>query len=105
MPALRPHGERLLECGRGFAVISAGLGGGVRPADEELGPFGIAGRGELEGAGEPHLRLGGIEAERALAGQREKTPRRRGELPRLLRGAGGLGELERLQVVVGEHLG
>ena len=97
-------GERLLERGCGLAR-PAGLVGGVRPADEQLRPLRIVGRGELERAGEPRFRLGGVEAERPLAGEREEAPRRHGELLRLLRVAGGLGQLERLQVVVGEYLG
>ena len=97
-------GECLVERGRGLAR-AAGLEGGVRPADEELGPLGIVGGRELERPGEPRFRLGGVEAERPLAGEREEAPRRQGELRRLLRVAGGLGELECLQVVVGEHLG
>src|SRR5204863_9839136 len=55
--------------------------------------------------GEPRLCLGGIEAERPLTGEREEAPRRQGELRRLFRVAGGLGELECLQIMVGEHLG
>jgi hypothetical protein len=33
LAARTKHGERLLEGGRGFALIRAGLGGGFRPAD------------------------------------------------------------------------
>jgi hypothetical protein len=97
-------GKRLLERLSGLAA-AAGLEGSVRPADKEVGPLGSVGRRELERPGEPRLGLGGIETERPLAGEREEAPSRRGELLGLLRIAGRLGELERLQVVVGEHLG
>ena len=93
--------ERLVERGRGLAR-AAGLEDGVRPAEEQLRPLRIVGRAELERAGEPRLCLGGVEAERPLAREREEAPRRCGELFCLLGVAGRLGELERLQVVVGE---
>src|SRR5262249_50699507 len=97
-------GERLLE--RVFGLTWAtGLEGCVRPADKKLRPLGIVGRVELERSGESRLRLGGVEAERPFAREREETPRRHGKLCGLLGVAGGLGELERLQVVVGEQLG
>ena len=72
-------GERLLERGLGLARL-AGLVGRLRPADQQLGPLGIVGRGELERAREPRFGLSGVEAERALAGKREEAPRRQGEL-------------------------
>ena len=92
--------ERLVERSRGLAR-AAGLEGGVRPAEEQLRPLRVVGRAELERAGEPRLRLGGVEAERPLPGEREKAAGRCGELFGLLGVAGGLGELECLQVVVG----
>ena len=104
LAASTERGERLLER-LGRLAQAPGLHGGIRPADEELGPLGIIGRGELERSGEPRLGLGGIEPECTLAGERQEPTRRFGQLLGLFRVAGGLGELERLQVVVGEHLG
>ena len=83
----------------------ASLVGGVCPAREEVRPPEILCRRQLERPSEPLLGLGGVEAERTLAGEREEAARRQGKLLRLLTVAGGLGELERLHVVVGEHLG
>ena len=96
--------ERLLERSRGLARTTS-LKSSVGPASEQLGPPGIVGRGEVERAGEPRFCLGGVEAERALAGERKKAASGCGEVVCLLRVAGRLGELERLQVVVGEYLG
>src|SRR5215211_9047598 len=88
--------ERLVE--RGCALAgAASLVDGVRPADKQVGPPRIIGRGELKRAGEPRLRLGGVKAERPLARKREEPPSRPAELVRLLRVAGGLDELECLQ--------
>src|SRR5207253_5545787 len=96
--------ERLVERGCGLAG-AAGLVDGVRPADKQVGPPRIIGRGELERASEPRFRLGGVEAERPLAGEREEAPRRPGELLRQLRVTGGPRQLKRLKVVMGEYLG
>ena len=92
--------ERLVERG-GRLARAAGLEGGVRPAEQQFRPLRIVGRAELERAGEPRLCLGGVEAERPLPGEREEAASRCSELVCLLRVAGGLGELECLQVVVG----
>ena len=107
LPSRRGHGARRAP------RSSASAASRGRPAwkaasaqrTSSSGRSGIVGRGELERSGEPRLGLGRIEAERALAGEREEAASRRGELLGLLRVAGGRGELERLQVVMGEHLG
>ena len=86
-------------------IKTASLSGGIRPTQEQLGPVRIFERAELERLRDPRLRLGGIEPERPLAGERQEAPGRPGELLGLRRLAGRLGKLERLEVVVGEHLG
>ncbi len=96
-------GERLVER-RGRIARPPRLEGSVRPADEEIGPLRILGGRQPERPDEPRFGLGGIEAERTLAGEREEAPRRQCELLRLSRVPRRLGELERLQVVVGEDL-
>ena len=65
----------------------------------------MAGGGERERLGEARLGALDVERERALAGQGQVADRVRLELLRLLGLAGGAGELERAQVVVGEHVG
>jgi hypothetical protein len=92
--------ERLVERVRGLAR-AAGLEGGVCPTEQQFRPLTIVGRAELERAGEPRLCLGGVEAERALPGEREEAASRCNELVCLLRVASRVGELECLQVVVG----
>ena len=65
----------------------------------------MAGGGERERLGEARLGALDVERERALAGQGQIADRVRLQLLRLLGLAGGAGELERGQVVVGEHVG
>jgi len=60
---------------------------------------------QLKRPAEPCLGLSRVEPERPLAGKGEKVARGGRELPDLRCVAGGLGEFQGLQVVVGEHLG
>ena len=57
--------------------------GGLAETNERLGPFGMSRRGERERPLEARERRGGIEAERALARERQESQRRRLELGRL----------------------
>jgi hypothetical protein len=104
LAASTERGKCLLER-LGRLAQAAGLEGSFRPADKEVGPLRVVGRAEPERPGEPRFGLRRIEAERPLTGQRKEAASGRCELLGLLRLAGGLGKLERLQVVVGEHLG
>ena len=79
--------------------------GRLRPALEQGGALAVAGGGERERFGQVLLRAFDVECERALAGEGEVADRAFLELLRLSFLAGGAGELERLQVVVGEHVG
>ena len=65
----------------------------------------MPGRGERERLGQARLGALHVERERALAGQGQVADRVRLELLRLLCVGGGADELERAQVVVGEHVG
>ena len=60
---------------------------------------------ELERAGEARLARSHVERERALAGESQVADRVRLKLLRLLCVGGGADELERGQIVVGEHVG
>ena len=77
----------------------------LRPALEERRALGVAGGGERERPGEARLGAPHVERERALAGQGQVTDRVRLQLLRLLCVGGGADQLERGQVVVGEHVG
>ena len=76
----------------------------LRPALQQQPPLLVILRAELEGACERLLGPVDVEAERPLAGQRQLPDRLRLERAGVGR-AGGAGELERGQVVVGENVG
>jgi hypothetical protein len=98
------EGERFLE--RLFRLLEPVLlSGGLRPALEQRRALGVPGRSEFERPGQALLRAFDVERERPFAGQGQVADRARLQLLRLLCLAGGAGQLERLQVVVGEHVG
>src|SRR5262245_60413238 len=97
-------GERLLE--RFLRLNEAALLlRGMRPALEQAGALGVAGRGKPEGLFQALLGAFDIERKRPLAGEREVADRRCPKLLLLLRAARGSAELERRQIVLGEHVG
>ena len=96
------EGERLLE--RFLCLLQpAVLLSSFCPALEQRGALGMIRGGELERPGQVLLGSFDIEPERALASQSEVADRSVLELLRV-GSSGGAGELERLQVVVGEDV-
>ena len=96
--------DRFLQC-LGCLGVATGLQSGLAEAGECLGSFGMSGRSERERPFEVRERRGGIQPERTLPGEGQELQGRCFELGGLLGLSGGLRQLQRGGVVVGEHVG
>ena len=100
-----PCGKQRVAClGQPLGIAPSRFPDGSGPAEEKLGPFGIVLRPEPKGGVvETFGSLDRVERRGPVARIAQRLPGRLAERRRVE--PGGLGQLERLKVVVGEHLG
>ncbi len=94
----------LLECCPRLRVASPLQVRRLRPAFQQGSPFGVVLRGELKRSGEAGLGAGHVHEEGSIAGEREVVACSGLQLRDVLPLAGGASQLERLDVVIGEHV-
>src|SRR5580700_5070426 len=95
--------KRLLERHRRLREASL-LHRSVGPALQQGSPLGVVCRGELKRPGEAGLGAGHVDGQCALPGQGEEATRPRLQLGDVLLLTGGAGQLQRLYVVMSEHV-